>query len=152
MLARDVMTPQPIAVTPDEPLMRAARIMRDHDVGFLPVVVNHESMRVEGVLTDRDIVTRCVAAGAPADPRVGDCMTAGRIATVTPDADVHRVTTLMEREQVRRIPVVDATGRLVGVIAQADIALRLGPVEPLEVAELGECLSAPAIGTADGVP
>jgi CBS domain-containing protein len=141
MLARDLMTRNPAVVTPDESVGHAAALMRERDVGLLPVVVSHESMHPEGVLTDRDIVTRHVAAAPLADPRVGDCMTAGRIVAVAPDADVRAVVEAMARHRVRRVLVVDRDGRLVGVIAQADLARHLASREPETVAALLERLS-----------
>jgi CBS domain-containing protein len=70
-------------------------------------------------------------------------MTARNIDTVTPDADIGEVIAMMEQERVRRIPVVDEAKRLVGIIAQADLALKLGPIEPLEVEKVLERVSEP---------
>lgn len=144
MLARDIMTRSPAVVTPDTPVHEAAALMRDRDVGFVPVVDSRDAMRLQGVLTDRDIAVRCVAARQSCDGPVSECMTTGRVDSVGPDTDLHEVVALMERDQVRRIAVVDARGRLVGVIAQGDVALHLGPTEPNEVVELVERVSAPS--------
>ena len=144
MLARDIMTVDPVVVTPDAAVYEAAAIMRDAKVGFVPVVDDCDSMRLQGVLTDRDVAVRCVAARRSCDGPVRECMTPAPIATVAPDADVHEVVALMERDQVRRVPVVDRDGRLVGVIAQADLALWLGPAEPESIEELVERISAPS--------
>lgn len=144
MKARDLMTERPEFVTPDDPVSRAARIMRDIDVGIVPVVEDPSSMRLEGVITDRDIAIRHVAEGHQQDCPVRGHMTSDRIDTVRPDADEQDVLRLMERDQVRRLPVVDEQGRLVGIIAQADIATRLGPREPEQVEELLEKISEPA--------
>jgi CBS domain-containing protein len=94
--------------------------MRDTDVGIVPVVEDSGSMRLAGVVTDRDIAIRIVAEGRGNDVNVGEVMSSG-LATVRPDDDLDRVTELMKSEQVRRIPVVDGD-RLVGIIAQADVA------------------------------
>ena len=122
--ARDIMTANPQCVTPDDSVSRAAEIMRDADVGVVPVVEDQGSMRLAGVVTDRDIAVRVVAEGRGSDCRTRDIMSSG-LATAGPDDDVDRVMDLMKREQVRRIPVVDGE-RLVGIIAQADVATDLG--------------------------
>lgn len=122
--ARDIMTANPQCVTPDESISRAAEIMRDSDVGVVPVVEDQGSMRLAGVVTDRDIAVRVVAEGRGNDCQARDVMSSG-LATVQPDDDVDRVMELMKREQVRRIPVVEGD-RLVGIIAQADVATDLG--------------------------
>jgi len=152
MLAREIMTPNPLVATRDTPLHEAAAIMRDANVGFVPVVDGRASMRLEGVLTDRDIATRCVAARHSCDGPVGECMTPGPIDAVRPDTDVHEVVALMERGQLRRVSVVDGDGRLVGVIAQADLALRLGPNEPATIERLVERISAPAVAVPSLTP
>jgi CBS domain-containing protein len=138
------MTPNPTVVTADDPLSHAARIMRDLNVGCVPVVDDKAHMHVTGVITDRDMVIRCLAERHFRDCRVGDHMTTAGIDTVPPEADVAEVVALMERDQVRRILVIEG-GRLLGIIAQADLALKDGPREPLIVEEVLERVSAPAV-------
>ncbi len=128
MKARDLMTPNPDVVTPDEPVTRAAQMMRDRDIGIVPVVEDRSTMRLRGVITDRDIAIRHVAENHDKSCRVGDEVSSEPLATVQPDADVKDVMNVMKREQVRRVPVVEGDNRLVGIIAQADIAQR-GPGE-----------------------
>jgi CBS domain-containing protein len=120
MKARDIMTSNPRCVTADESISRAAEIMREADVGVVPVVEDSGSMRLAGLVTDRDIAVRVVAEGRDGKVNVRDVMSSGP-KTVGPDDDVNRVTELMKSEQVRRIPVVEGD-RLVGIIAQADVA------------------------------
>jgi CBS domain-containing protein len=144
MQARDLMTPNPQVVTANEPISRAARIMRDQNVGCVPVVDDRSRMRLSGVITDRDIVVRCIAERHFQDCRVGDHMTTDSLDTVRPQADVLEVSRLMERDQVRRILVTEH-GRLVGIIAQADLALKEGPLEPLVVEHMLERISAPSL-------
>lgn len=122
--ARDIMTANPQCVTPDDSISRAAEIMRDSDVGVVPVVEDQGSMRLAGVVTDRDIAVRVVAEGRGNDCRAREVMSSG-LATVQPEDGVDRVMELMKREQVRRIPVVEGD-RLVGIIAQADVATDVG--------------------------
>ena len=122
MRARELMTADPACVTRDDSVQLAAQLMRDRDVGLIPVLRGSGSRELAGVLTDRDIAIRCVAAGRGADTLVGDIMS-GDVRTVTSDDDVRTVMTLMGREQVRRIPVVDERGSVVGIVSQADIVL-----------------------------
>ena len=120
MKARDIMTANPRVVTTSDTISRAAEIMRDTDVGIVPVVDDAGTMRLAGLVTDRDIAVRIVAEGRDNNVNVREVMSAG-LATVSPDDDLNRVTELMKSEQVRRVPVCEGD-RLVGIIAQADVA------------------------------
>lgn len=124
MKIQEVMTPNPRCVTPEMSVREAARIMKDEDVGIVPVTEG-DSQRLVGVVTDRDIAVRVVADGRDAETRVRDVMSAGSIATRRPDEDVDSAMDTMAREQVRRIPIVDERGSLVGIVAQADIVLKV---------------------------
>ena len=120
MKARDIMTSNPQCVTADESITRAAEIMRSADVGVVPVVEDSGSMRLAGVVTDRDIAIRVVAEGRDGNTSIRDVMTSNT-KTVGPDDSIDRVTEIMKSEQVRRVPVCEGD-RLVGIIAQADVA------------------------------
>jgi CBS domain-containing protein len=144
MKARDLMTKDPQVVTMHQRVSDAARIMRDQGVGCVPVVDDTVTMRVRGVITDRDIVVRCAAERHLDDCPVTRHMTTGSLDTVTPDADVREVMELMELDRVRRILVTQGE-RLVGIIAQADLALKEGPLEPLMVEQVLERVSAPSV-------
>lgn len=115
---RDVMTRNPETVTPDTPVQEAARLMQSADTGVLPVV---EGNRPVGVITDRDLALRVVAEGRT-DARVRDAMSS-RVSTAREDDDLDTVMQIMASEQVRRVPIVDERGELVGIVAQADIVL-----------------------------
>ena len=143
MRAREIMTPRPEVVTPTDSTQRAATIMRDMDVGFVPVVDDRSHMNLQGVITDRDIAIRHVAEGHSKQCKVQAHMTADGIQTVGPDDDVSRVMEVMRRSQVRRVPVVD-NGCLVGVIAQADVAEEQASSRPEDVARTVEEISEPA--------
>ena len=120
MKAQDIMTKNPSCVTPDTRVQDAARLMKNEDVGIIPVVESQGSKKLVGVITDRDIAIRVVADGsASSNSSVRDIMTSN-ITTSAPGDSVKDVMELMGREQVRRIPIVDK-GELVGIIAQADI-------------------------------
>ena len=117
----DVMTPHPRVVGPDEPLLAAAEIMRDLDVGFVPVVEDRTGLKPIGVITDRDIAIRHVAAAHHRDCPARDVMTMDRLVCVRPRDDVEVLIRAMKRAAVRRALVIDDEGRLVGVVATADL-------------------------------
>ena len=121
----EVMTARPVCCEPEDSVSHAADMMRQHDVGSLPVVDSRDAGRLVGIVTDRDLVTKVVARNRPVDSAtVKDAMTAGP-ATCREDDDVETAVSLMAERQVRRMPVVDGGGRLTGIIAQADVATRI---------------------------
>ena len=123
MKAQDIMSKDPMCVTPETPLVEAARIMKDENIGVVPVVESDGSKRLVGVLTDRDIAIRAEAEARDGPTTsVGHVMTAD-VRTSRANDSVDDVMELMGREQVRRIPIVDDRGTLVGIIAQADIVI-----------------------------
>ena len=120
---RDLMTTNPQTVEPATPIVEVARVMRDADVGPVPVV---EGDRLVGLITDRDIVVRVVADGNdPSSTTVGEIMSTDLV-TVDPDQPLDEALRLMAAHQVRRLPVTEEDGRPVGIVAQADIARELG--------------------------
>lgn len=122
MKVRDAMTKDPACCTRETPLRDVARMMVECDCGAIPVV--DESKKPIGVITDRDIVVRVIAAGGnPLDATAQDAMT-GDVLTVTPETTVEDCSDLLEQRQVRRAIVVDERGQVCGVLAQADIAKR----------------------------
>ncbi|MER7796659.1 CBS domain-containing protein [Microbacterium sp. NPDC096154] len=131
-LARDLMTPDPRCIAENGTLVDAAKLMSDLDVGALPIC--GEDGKLKGMLTDRDIVVKCLAQGG--DPRTA---TAGSLGEGTPvwveaGADVRDALTLMQDHQVRRLPVIE-DHKLVGILAQADVARELSAVEAGETVE-----------------
>jgi CBS domain-containing protein len=138
---RDTMSANPQAVSPDQPVIEAARLMRSEDVGSLPVV---EGERLVGVLTDRDITLRVVAEGKDSNATsVGNVLSSDPV-TVTPDEGLDEALAKMARHQVRRLPVVEDDRRLVGVLAQADVAREARDKETGElVQEISESSSRP---------
>jgi CBS domain-containing protein len=123
MRIAEIMTEEPEVVTADSTLADAARKMRDLNVGIIPVVESEDSRRLKGVITDRDIAIRAVAEGKDAkSTKVADCMTT-ELETCNKNDSVGDVLRVMQREQVRRVPIIDREGRLVGIVAQADVAV-----------------------------
>jgi CBS domain-containing protein len=121
MKVQDIMTGEPRTLTPNSSVREAAQLMKEIDAGVIPVVESGSSKKLLGVVTDRDIAIRVVAEGKNADCCVSDVMSGGNLSTASPTDDVDRVMETMSREQVRRIPIVDERGSLVGIVAQADI-------------------------------
>jgi len=133
---REAMTEDPRSIGPSASVVEAARLMRDDHVGSLPIT---DGDTFVGMITDRDITTRVVAEAADlATSSVGDVYSQDLI-SVEPDKDLEEALTLMARHQVRRLPVVK-DGRLVGIVAQADIALTLSEDEK-KTGELVEAIS-----------
>ncbi len=141
MRARDIMTPNPLVVTPSDPVSRGAEIMRDAEIGIVPVVDDREQRHLVGLITDRDIAVRCVASMHVPACDVSLHMSAEHLCTVRPDDDVSSVLASMTHDRVRRIPVVAEDNRLIGMISQADLATKLGPAQPLEVEKVLESVS-----------
>ena len=140
----ELMTKNPCTVSPDSPVSEAARLMKEEDVGIIPVVEQvggtETRGRLVGVVTDRDIAVRHVAEGRMTDSPVRDVMSGG-VKTASPGDSVESVMALMGREQLRRIPVVDDRGSLVGVVSQADLARKAS--NPAMVEKTVEQISQP---------
>lgn len=124
MKVSEIMTANPRTVTPDSLVSEAAQVMKEEDVGIVPVVEQvggaETRGRLVGVITDRDIAIRQVADGRSSDSLVRDIMSGG-VRTCGPDDSLESVMELMGSEQIRRVPVVDERGSLVGVVSQADL-------------------------------
>lgn len=120
MKVRDVMTQNVVRIHPEEPVGVAARTLTQYNIGALPVC--SRDGRVCGMLTDRDLVIRCMASGRDPDvTRVRDVMTTAVVAT-EPDADASAAAYIMGKQQVRRLPVVE-NGKLCGMVSLGDLAL-----------------------------
>lgn len=119
MKLKELMTPNPVRISPETPVSVAARVLAQYNIGMLPVCT--QEGRLRGLLTDRDIVTRCLAAGQnPAETRAEAVMTR-RIVAGNPAMDAAVAAHLMGREQVRRLPVLE-NGALCGMVSLADLA------------------------------
>lgn len=121
MKIRDVMTPNPRTVSPDDTIQTAARVMQTEDTGAVPVV---DGGRVLALVTDRDIVVRVVAEGGAASTPVRNVATA-RVVCATPDMSTREASDLMREHQIRRLPVVEHD-RLVGIVSIGDLAVKEG--------------------------
>jgi CBS domain-containing protein len=121
---KDAMTSNPCSIDADKPVSYAAKMMRDEDVGLAPIV---EGDRLIGTLTDRDIATRVVAEGRDPNSTTVREVASQDLVTIEPDARLDDALQLMAKHQIRRLPVVEQGDRLVGVVAQADVAEHAEP-------------------------
>jgi CBS domain-containing protein len=133
------MTPNPATCEPGDPVVQVARIMKQEGVGSVPLVESRTSMRLVGIVTDRDLVIKVVAEGRDINSTiVREAMTANPV-SCREDDDVKDVLAQMKERQVRRMPIVDSNGVLLGIIAQADIATRIN--KDTQTGELVEAIS-----------
>jgi CBS domain-containing protein len=115
---REIMTPNPKTAQPDTPIAEVAQLMKDEDVGSIPVV---EGGNLVGIVTDRDLTILALAQRKPADAPVRDFMTT-RPQTASPDTTIHAAAQIMQDHQIRRLPVTDGD-RLVGIVSLGDLAV-----------------------------
>ena len=131
-VARDLMTPDPTCVKEGQTLVEAARMLRDLNVGSMPICGNDN--RLKGMLTDRDIVVKCIAQGGDPNTVTAGELAEGKPVTIGADDDIREALRMMQEHQVRRLPVIDGHD-LVGIIAQADVARELSPGQTAETVE-----------------
>ncbi|EPZ45059.1 CBS domain-containing protein [Alicyclobacillus acidoterrestris] len=131
MKVEQIMTTNVQCCCGTDSIQKAAQAMKNYNCGSVPVCDNK---KVIGVITDRDIVLKAVARGK-ADVRVEDCMS-NKVVTCTPDTDAHEAADLMARHQIRRLPVVNASGELCGILAIGDLA-----TVDIHINEAGDALS-----------
>lgn len=134
MKVLSAMTTDPRSVTPDSTIQEVAQTMKDEAVGFIPVC---DEGQLVGVITDRDIVLRCLADGhpAPLQELVSHCMTAD-VVTIDEDAELAEAASLMSQREIRRLPVVKG-GKLVGVLSHGNVVQATGSQGPGDAATLG---------------
>jgi CBS domain-containing protein len=124
MTVREIMSTSPATCTSETHLDEVARLMYEHDCGAIPVVgTDGQTQRPVGIVTDRDIVVRCLAKGQNPLERVARDVMTGSAITIREDADLDECARAMEDHQIRRIVVVGHDGKITGIVAQADLAL-----------------------------
>ena len=129
---QELMTSNPCSIDSNKSVAYAAKMMRDENVGLAPIV---DGDRLVGTVTDRDITIRIVAEGKdPESTNVAE-IASTELVTVEPQQDLYEALRLMAKHQVRRLPVVEENGRLVGVVAQADVAREASGEQTGEVVE-----------------
>jgi CBS domain-containing protein len=137
----EVMTQDPVCCLPTDTASKAAQLMKAEDVGSIPVVENEQTMKLIGIVTDRDLAMQVVADGHDArSTQVADVMTYNVITCHASD-DIQKAVDAMSQHQLRRMPVIDGDHTIVGIISQADVATRVDQSE--EVAEMVKEISQP---------
>ena len=142
MRIKDIMTPDPACCTPDTTAREAAGLMRERDCGAIPVVETRESRRPIGIVTDRDLAVRGLAEGHGPDTPVRELMSERPHAALADD-EVETVRQVMMQQKVRRVPVTDAGGAIIGIVAQADLARHDEAVSDRELGKVVEAISEP---------
>ena len=142
MRIKDIMTPAPACCTPDTTAREAANMMRECDCGAIPVVDTREGRRLIGMITDRDLAVRGFPEGRGPDTPVRELMTE-RPHAARADDEIETVRQVMMQQKVRRVPVTDAEGAIVGIVAQADLARHDDAVSDRELGKVVEAISEP---------
>ena len=135
LIVRDVMSPNPCVISPTASVLEAAQIMRGNDIGDVIVL---EDERLFGILTDRDIVVRALAERADPESTPVGSICSRELTTIEPEASVGNAVRLMREKAVRRLPVVDHAGLVMGIVSIGDIA-----VERDRLSALGDISAAP---------
>jgi CBS domain-containing protein len=135
------MTKNPVCCLPTDTVSKASQLMRAEDVGSIPVVEDEQTMKLIGIVTDRDLAMQVVADGRDANlTQVAGVMTR-EVVTCRASDDVQKAVDAMSQHQLRRMPVIDGNHKIVGIISQADVATRVDRSE--EVAEMVKEISQP---------
>ena len=135
----EVMTRDPVCCLPTDTAAKAAQWMKDENVGSLPVIDNEQIQTLVGIVTDRDLTLAIVAEGLDANATKVAAVMTRKVVTCLTDDDLQKALDAMAEHQLRRIPVVDHDHRIVGIIAQADVATRLD--EPEKTGEMVKGIS-----------
>jgi CBS domain-containing protein len=145
MKIREAMSPNPVCCLPTDSAQRVARTMCDHNVGSIPVVLDQDSRKLVGVITDRDLCCSVIAEGLdPKSVTIEKFMTLNPV-TCREGENLENCERLMQEHQIRRMPIVDAEDHVIGIVAQADLALKDNPERVSKtVAEISKTSESPA--------
>jgi CBS domain-containing protein len=128
MKVRDVMSANPVCCVPEDTAQKVAQIMCDHNIGSVPVILDQESRELLGMITDRDLCCSVIAAGLDSrTTQIKEFVGVHFVVTCRDGENVDKCEKAMQEHQVRRIPVVDGDNRVIGIVAQADVALKDKP-------------------------
>ena len=124
MKIRELMTPDPVCCTPEDSAHKVAKILRDQNIGSVPVVMDQSSRKLVGMITDRDLCCSIVAEGLdPASTKIDRLFSLNPV-TCREGENINNCEQLMQEHQIRRIPIVDGEERCIGIVTQADLALK----------------------------
>jgi CBS domain-containing protein len=127
MKIRDVMSPDPVCCLPTDSAQQVAKIMCERDVGSIPVVVDQESRKLLGMITDRDLCCSVIASGMNPSTTTIEKFVSAELVTCRDGENVDKCEKAMQQHQVRRVPIVDGEDRVIGIVSQADLALKDKP-------------------------
>lgn len=130
----EVMTKNPVYCLQNDTVLKAAELMKSENVGSIPVVENEQTRKLIGIVTDRDLTLKIVAEGRDPKSTKVDAVMTHKVVTCRAEDDLQKALDAMAEHQLRRIPIVDANNRVVGIIAQADVATRVD--QPEKTAEM----------------
>jgi CBS domain-containing protein len=130
----EVMTKNPVCCLPTDMVAKAAQLMRSENIGSIPVIENDQTEKLVGIVTDRDLALRIIAEGLDAKSTKVEAVMTRKVVTCLAGDDVQKALDAMSEHQLRRIPVVDNDNKVVGIIAQADVATRVD--QPEKTAEI----------------
>ena len=130
----EVMTKNPVCCLQNDTVLKAAELMKSENVGSIPVIENEQTQKLIGIVTDRDLTLKIVAEGRDPKSMKVDAVMTHKVVTCRAEDDLQKALDAMAEHQLRRIPIVDANNRVVGIIAQADVATRVD--QPEKTAEM----------------
>jgi len=130
----DVMTKNPVCCLPNDMVTKAAGLMKSENIGSVPVIENEQTKKLVGIVTDRDLALKIVAEGRDAKSTQVAAVMTGKVVTCRAEDDLQKALDAMAEHQLRRIPVVDSDNKILGIIAQADVATRVD--QPEKTAEM----------------
>ncbi len=130
----DVMTKNPVCCLPNDMAVKAAESMKKDNVGSIPVIENAQTQKLVGIVTDRDLALKVVAEGRDAKSTKVESVMTRKLVTCRAEDDLQKALDAMAEHQLRRIPVVDNDNKILGIIAQADVATRVN--QPEKIAEM----------------
>ena len=130
----EVMTKSPVCCLPNDMVVNVAELMNSGNIGSIPVIENEQTKKLIGIVTDRDLALKIVAKGLDAKSTKVEAVMTRKMITCRADDDLLKALDAMAEHQLRRIPVVDADHKIVGIIAQTDVATRVD--QPEKTAEM----------------
>jgi len=130
----EVMTKDPVCCLPNDSVAKAAELMKNENIGSIPVIESQQTQKLVGIVTDRDLALKIVSEGRDANSTNVEAVMTRRVVTCVADDDLQKALDVMAGHQLRRIPVVDHDNKIVGIIAQADVARRVD--QPEKTAEM----------------
>ena len=125
----EVMTKNPVCCLPDDMVAKAAQLMQGENIGSIPVIENEQTQKLVGIVTDRDLALKIVAKGHDAKSTKVEAVMTRQVVTCRAGDDLQKALDAMAEHQLRRIPIVDDDNKIVGIIAQADVATRVNQPE-----------------------